>query len=145
MAVQWRDRAITPAPPLTRERLAEVADRLGVRFPADYIEVVRTHQGGAPDPAVVALADGTETTFSMLLHFEDQPEGLDLLGIVEQSDLLPEKVIPFAADPGDNYFCFDYRLTDVAPPVVFFATDDPDAEPASLANSFTDLIDSLQE
>ena len=40
------------------------------------------------------LPDGTGTPFNMLLHFEDQPEGLDVLGIVEWSELLPDKVIP---------------------------------------------------
>jgi len=40
-------------------------------------------------------------------------------------------VIPFAVDPGDNCLGFDYRSTETDPPVVFLATDDPDAEPGA--------------
>jgi hypothetical protein len=81
----------------------------------------------------------------MLLHFEDQPKGIDILGVAEDSEVLPDKVIPFAADPGDNYFCFDYRSVQTDPPVVFMATDDPDAQPEHLADTFSELIESLQE
>ena len=49
-----------------------------------------------------------------------------------------------ALDPGGNYICFDYRSTETDPPVVFLATDDPDAKAERLAGSFTELIDSLQ-
>ncbi|MGI8720967.1 MAG: SMI1/KNR4 family protein [Geodermatophilaceae bacterium] len=145
MALRWRDCAITPAPPVGNERLAEVQQRLGVIFPQGYLEVMRTHQGAAPDRSLVTLGDGTRTRFSMLMHLEDRPDGLDLLGVLVRSESLPDKVIPFAVDPGDYYFCFDFRATDVDPPVVFLATDDSTIEPAFLADSFSELIDSLQE
>ncbi len=145
VTVHWSDRALKPAPALSEERLAAVQEQLGVAFPEDYLTVVGTHQGAAPDRTLVTLPDGTGTTLSMLLHFEDHPEGLDLLGILEFSEILPKRVIPFALDPGGNYFCFDYRSTGTDPPVVFLATDDPEAEPERLASSFTELIDSLQK
>lgn len=144
MAVQWREVALKPAPAVSDERIAEVQDSLGVTFPADYLAVVKAHQGAAPTPNGVRLSDGTGTAFSMLLHFEDEPEGVDLLGVTEGSTVLPDGVIPFAADPGDNYLCFDYRTTETDPPVVFMATDDPDAQPQPLAASFTELIESLE-
>lgn len=144
MAVEWTDRAIQPAPRLGPERVAEIQQRLGITFPDDYIDVVRTHQGAAPERNSVTLPDGSTTTFSMLLHFEDQPEGLDVFGILEWSEVLPGMVIPFGVDPGDNYFCFDYRAAQANPPVTFMVTDDPDAEPEFLVDSFTELIESLQ-
>jgi hypothetical protein len=145
VAAQWHDRILKPAPRLSNERLAEVQARLGVRLPEDYLEVVRVHQGGSPEGGSVILPDGTGTPFNMLLHFEDQPEGLDVLGIVEWSELLPDKVIPFAVDPGGNYFCFHYRASDTAPPVVFLPHDEVNAETQHVADSFTELIDSLQD
>jgi cell wall assembly regulator SMI1 len=145
VAEQWHDRILKPAPRLSNERLADIQARLGVRLPEDYLEVVRVHQGGSPEGGSVILPDGTGTPFNMLLHFEEQPEGLDVLGIVEWSEFLPDKVIPFAVDPGGNYFCFDYRASDTNPPVVFLAHDDPDTQPERVAGSFTELIDSLQD
>ena len=146
MAVHWSDdTTITPAPPLSDERLAEIQDRLGVRLPADYVDVVRSHQGAAPDRTSVTLPDGTGTPFSMLLHLEDQPGCLNVLETVEWSEIVPDKVIPFAIDAGGNYFCFDYRCTTPDPPVVFLAHDEQDAQPERIAGSFTELIDSLQE
>lgn len=141
--VHWTDLVFKPAPPLSRERLAEVQQRLGVTFPEDYLEVVRRHQGAAPDRGSVTRPDGTGTIFNLLLHMEDEPEALSILGVIKWSEILPDRVIPFAIDPGSDYFCFDYRATDIDPPVVFMPTDDSYAEPEFLANSFTELIDSL--
>ncbi len=97
-----------------------------------------------PDRSVVTLLDGSQTTLSTLLHFEDAPEGLDVFGILDWSELFPDKVIPFAMDSLGNYFCFDYRATDIDPPVTFLAHDEREPEPEFLASSFTELIDSLR-
>lgn len=143
MTALWHRWGRAKADELTDEQLAEVQDRLGVRFPDDYIEVVRTNQGSTPDPSTVRLSDGTTTSLDMLLPLRAE-SGLDVLSCSEDSDVLPERVIVFALDPGDNIFGFDYRSTDVDPPVVFFAIDDPAAESEFLAASFTELIQSLR-
>ncbi len=83
MSLEWLDCALTPAPPLDVQRLADVQERLGVIFPEGYVEVVRTHQGAMPDRSLVTLLDGSQTTLSMLSHFEDAPEGLDVFGILD--------------------------------------------------------------
>jgi len=82
MTVHWIDRALKPAPPLSQQRLADIQQRLGVTHPQDYLDVVQTHQGAAPSRTLLTLPDGSSTTFSLLLHFEEQPVGLDLLGIL---------------------------------------------------------------
>lgn len=152
-AVRWYDRAFSPTPPVTDRRLIEAEARLGIRLPEDYLDVVRTYQGCAPDRWVVTLPDGTRTALSMLLHFEDQPEQFNLVRIVQDSAARYGKLIPFAVDPDCNYFCFDYRGesdhswsgTRWNRPVVFVPTADPNAEPQFLAAGFTELIDSLQD
>ncbi|MDQ3733601.1 MAG: SMI1/KNR4 family protein [Actinomycetota bacterium] len=150
-SVKWIDRAIVPAPPLTDDLISRVENRLGVRLPEDYLDVVRTHQGGAPDRGTVGLPDGAATSISMLLHFEEEPAGYNLVRIVEASDALYGKLIPFAVDPAGNYFCFDYRgetlhsssETRWNRPVVLVTVDSPEAEPQPVADGFAALIDSL--
>jgi len=151
-AVRWLDRVLIPAPPVSEARLAQVQARLGVRLPEDYLDVVRIHQGGAPDRDMLTLPDGTETSFSALLHFEDEPAELNLVHVVESSDALYGKLIPFAVDRDGNYFCFDYRgetsrssaETRWNRPVVLVAADNPVGEPQSVAAGFSELLDSLR-
>ncbi|SDW16484.1 SMI1-KNR4 cell-wall [Marininema mesophilum] len=40
--------------------------------------------------------------------------------IFRQNHGLPNKVIPVAVDPGGNYFCFDFRISETHPSIVFF-------------------------
>ncbi|MGI8720970.1 MAG: SMI1/KNR4 family protein [Geodermatophilaceae bacterium] len=51
---------------------------------------------------------------------------------------------PFGIDAGGAYFCFHYRLANIDPPVIFFVTDDLNAVPEVLADSFTEFLASLQ-
>ncbi|MCA1705516.1 MAG: SMI1/KNR4 family protein, partial [Actinobacteria bacterium] len=130
-----------------------IQNRLGIRLPEDYLEVVRAHQGAAPSRDRIALPDGTTTSLSMLLHFEPEPAQFNLVSIVENADTAYGKLVPFAVDPDGNYFCFDYRgetgnsssETRWNRPVVLVAADDPTAEPTPIADGFTPLINSLQE
>ncbi|MBA3278460.1 MAG: SMI1/KNR4 family protein [Geodermatophilaceae bacterium] len=151
--VKWRDRAIVGPAPLDDARIAAIEGRLGIRLPTDYLDVVRVHQGGAPDRGLIALPDGTVTALSMLLHFQDEPADFNLVRIVENSDAFLGKFIPFAVDPYGQFLCFDYRgdsahswaATGWNRPVVLHSTSDPHAEPVFVAGSFTELIGSLQD
>ncbi len=124
------------------ERLAEIQGRLGVRLPTDYLDVVRTRQGAAPDRSVVTLSDGSGTMFGMLLHFEDGHYG-NVFDILDWSEL-PNGMIPFAVDAGGNYLCFDYRSTATDPPLVLMSHEDSDAAPEIVAANFAQMINSLR-
>lgn len=142
--LEWTDWFLTPAPRLTDERIHIVERRLGVRLPADYLEVVRDRQGAAPSPSVVPLPDGSSTVLNALLHLEEQPEGLSLISAGCPDDLLPRWLVPFANDPGDNLFCFDYAADAAHPPVVFWPYDHLPDPPVWVADSFTALLSQLR-
>lgn len=146
MAVSWSDYELN-SPPVASEARVQASERvLGVPLPADYLAVARSEQGRAPSPATVTLADGSHTVFNHLLHFESSPESTSLIGVWQDlEDILPERVIPFAGDPGGNFFCFDYRNGAAQPPVVFWSHDDPQAPPQRVAASFSDLLERLAD
>lgn len=151
-ALQWHDRLFSVTPPLADERVAAAEARLGVRLPEDYLDVVRSHQGGSPDQNTVTLPDGGQTSLDLLLHFEDAEPTYNLVRIVQDSDAVYGKLIPFAVDSDRNYFCFDYRgETNHSSaesrwnrPVVLVAADSPQAEPQPVAGGFSELLDALR-
>lgn len=141
--MQWRDEAINGPGVADDEAVRRTERALRVRFPADFLEVARAHQGAAPDPARIDLPDGSVTAVGHLLHFEEEPwlsnivsRGFPLEGV------LAKGVIPFAQDIGGDVFCFTYRKTPDRPSVVYWSVD---TGMVPLAESFSAFVDLLHD
>lgn len=141
--VEWHDEAIS-SPPLADDAAVRAAERaLRVRFPADFLEVARAHQGAAPEPARVDLPDGSVTAVGRLLHFEEEPglsnvvhRGFPLQGV------LAKGIIPFAEDIGGDVFCFNYRKTPEHPTIAYWSVD---TGTVPIAASFTAFVALLHD
>ena len=144
----WRDKQWDGChSPLGPGRIEAVERALGVEFPADYRECIRTCHGGHPrenafwfdDPVVGRMG----SCLGVLLSFT---EG-DSENILETyNDLrvqLPSRTIPFADDGGGDFMCFSYKAGTTAPTVVYWPHGEADLIP--LASSFTDFIDMLRD
>jgi hypothetical protein len=139
----WQEDHIVPD-----EMINAVENKLGVKFPDDYIMVVKTNQGKTPwQPSSVKVRNGIDVV-STLLHFENyskEPK-YDIYSVIKQHELLSEeqssKLIPFQKSDGSSVFCFDYRTTEINPPIVFVNSDIEGEEAIiPVANSFTDFLE----
>ena len=104
--------------------MRQAQDDLEVDLPSDVLAVAQIHQGAAPVPAGIDLPNGFGTAVDHLLHFEDSPFVSNIVAaIFPLLDVLDEGIIPFAADAGGDFFCFDYRAESDHPSVVFWSVD----------------------
>lgn len=131
------------ARPLSRETLEETQAKLGVLFPASYVDCVLRNNGGRPVPSCFDFPGRPGAVFHRLLPVG----GDDTSGIQATLDALSGRIpaghIPFAADPFGNYLCFRYPGGNDAP--VFFWDHEapPNAAPAHVCDGFDALLRSL--
>ncbi|MGW4945001.1 SMI1/KNR4 family protein [Actinoplanes sp. NPDC004185] len=122
--VTWVDGAIDDPRRASDTAVREAQDELEVSLPAEFLAVAQIHQGAAPVPARIDLPDGFSTAVDHLLHFEDSPFVSNIVAAVfPLLDVLDDGIIPFAADGGGDFFCFDYRADNDHPAVVFWSVD----------------------
>ncbi|YCA42408.1 SMI1/KNR4 family protein [Bacillus sp. JZ8] len=151
--------------PVSRQFIEEIANKIGVVFPEDYIVCVMENNGARVSPEIFNVGE-KERVFGMLLTF-DQDDNESLYNIYKgYQDTLPDFIIPFAIDPAGNLICFDYKNHEKNPIVVFWEHEDAwekeilmkeeglseeEAEEAArenifyVANTFTEFLQKLYE
>ncbi|MDR6226171.1 SMI1/KNR4 family protein [Desmospora profundinema] len=108
-------------PNLTEDEIKEVEAALGISFPKEYKKIVQKYNGALIEPNVIDFND-EEEVFEMLIDLLPNQE-FNIVSTVkafQKRERLPEKVIPIATDPGGNYFCYDFRISESHPPIVFY-------------------------
>ena len=105
--------------PVTREETEEVAKKLGVKFPLDYIECAMKYNGAHVSPELFHV-EGKEKVFGTLLTYDKEDDEYIIEVFNDYKDTLPNKVIPFAYDPAGNLICFDYKNHEEDPIVIFW-------------------------
>jgi cell wall assembly regulator SMI1 len=132
-------------PPPTPEVIAAFEHEFNVSLPQEYVELLRHSNGGHPQADIVVEPQGIEYSNWAVNHFcylnEDQTGFHSLWRTTrEWRQVLPEKLIPIAADGGGNPFVLD---TSSAPARVL-VFDHEDWELIELAPSFEDFINRLE-
>ena len=147
MTVSWFNSAIRNPSPASDDQVQKAERELGVRLPADFLAIAKTHQGAMPEPECFDLPEGGKGSIKYLLHFEEEPFYSSIAALREPvNDVLPKKVIPFAEDSGGNLLCFDYRNSDETPEILFWDHEGNAPFPLqTIASSFTDLITRLRD
>ena len=132
--------------PVGADTVQTVGATWGVALPNDYIETARQFHGGSPSERCLDF-DGQEQVFGALLPLASDEEMTitDVRNAVQ--DRLPKGVYPFADDPADNLYCFDYRQS-TAPQIVFWyheiAESDHKNSIVPVAASFSAFLDMLR-
>jgi cell wall assembly regulator SMI1 len=96
---------------------------LGVSFPRAFRQLVSEHDGAEPDQREIDIEGERGKVFAVLLGLGDDSSNGMMWTHAILRDRLPEKVIPFAEDPGGSVFCFDFRSGSDNPPVVYWPHD----------------------
>ena len=133
----------------TGEELAAIERATGWRLPDDFREFALRFSGGAPNETDFDFADGQTGKFyasaAEFLSLKAADER-SILQSMQRIEYFPDGLVPFAADGGGNYVCFDFRTSGV-PNVVFWnhgrrgLTD----EISLVSRSFEDFIHCLKK
>lgn len=147
-SIKWRKRRTFQE--ATNSQIEEVEEKLKIKFPTDYKEFIKDHNGCSPIDKKVVLFQDSRESINNLLSIGDPTRPIDLLSTIDNvKDLLVDKIIPFATDAGGNLFCFDYRMSAQEPVIVFWdheiAYEDKESSISYVCDSFTELINKLYE
>ncbi|ERH56121.1 SMI1/KNR4 family protein [Bacillus sp. EKM208B] len=147
-SIKWRKRSTFQE--ATNSQIEEVEEKLKIKFPTDYRDFIKDHNGCSPIDKKVVLFQNSRESINNLLSIGDPTRPIDLLSTIDNvKDRLVDKIIPFATDAGGNLFCFDYRMSSQEPAIVFWdheiAYEDKKSSISYVCDSFTDLMDKLEE
>ncbi|MEC1750136.1 SMI1/KNR4 family protein [Bacillus mojavensis] len=147
-SIKWRKRSTFQE--ATNSQIKEVEVKLKIKFPTDYKEFIKDHNGCSPIDKKVVLFQDSRESINNLLSIGDPTRPIDLLSTIDNvKDRLVDKIIPFATDAGGNLFCFDYRMSPQEPVIVFWdheiAYEDKESSISYVCDSFTELINKLYE
>ena len=102
------------------DNIQAVENRFGIKFPKDFIDIVRKFNHGTASPGTFDTEHLKGRSFGQLLDFNLE----NTYNIISEYELiqdrLPPKVYSFSGDAGGNYLCFDYRKSDNNPEVFFW-------------------------
>ena len=118
--------------PFSDEDLKQVEEKLGVKLPASYVELMKVHNGG--DLAYSLLQSGRLEDGEAEI---DNIYGIDLEDGIGNSPYLVEEwemekgLVVFSGD-GNYQLAFDYRKDDEEPSIVYFE----DEKPKKIAKNF---------
>jgi hypothetical protein len=100
--------------PVTRTDIDEVEKRFGFKFPNDFWDLYLHFNGGQPDRN--RFVDGINVYIvDEFFPIKHGIPGLTLesnIQFIKADQLLPDYLIPFAINPGGDYFCFSTREND---------------------------------
>ncbi|SFC85380.1 SMI1 / KNR4 family (SUKH-1) [Bacillus sp. 491mf] len=128
-------------------QIQQVEQYFGIRFPNDFIECVKQHNGGHPRPKVFCIEGQEDSSFSNLLTFDLESQYSIIQRYENIKDRLVDRVYPFGRDSFGNFLCFDYRNGHQSPTVVFWDHEEEEMEKAifPVCSSFTELLNSLRD
>ena len=104
--------------PLAPADLDEIEQRFGFKFPHVFREHYLSYNGGNPDKNRFVGENGRYIVHDFL-PIKGSPLGtLDTLETTIQClkidrQLIPTQLVPFAVDPGGDYYCFSLRPDEV--------------------------------
>jgi len=140
------------AGPASDSDVEEAEALLGVKFPDDFVALMKSHQGMIPVPRFLRLFDPRrKTSFPPLMHVSRQHGGADYIPASarrRRAGGYPSELIPFASAGGQTHFALDYRDDPERPSVVYavleFGYDDPKTF-RRVAENVTDLLSRLED
>lgn len=140
----------TTAPPLD-EQYVKLVERMvgGLRFPADYLALMRRSNGGIPKSRVFTVGGNDRMVDRVLSFVPDYRTNKNFgwydVGVVwtQVEDRLGEGVVPFASLFAGDLLCFDFRKNHERPSVVVWdheQSDTGDPVTRTAAESFEGFV-----
>lgn len=132
--------------PLTREALSSAEAEIGLRFPPGLREHYLRANGSVPDAYIFRRGATTVAIFECL-PLRAESRGLSAMGayrsLVQEREIHPPYLFPFAVDGGGNLFLVDCRSEDGA--VYVWWHDEPEENLLDLRVGIADFWTYLAE
>src|SRR5690606_14631224 len=150
IVIEWEQREKM----IDRKVIAKVEEHLGIKFPQDYVEWAKKYHGGGPKNIEAFIDSGKFKGMSFYMLCSYNPEApyhyiLEDYEIYVKEAKLPDKLIPFGVDSGENLYYFDFRDGIQQPKIVWHDKDfHPDEYPESLVyicDTFTQFLSMLYD
>ena len=134
--------------PAEEQDIISIESALSIKFPSDYIECAKKHNGGNPSFQVYDFEGKQEAVFNGLLGLCSKESNFILDVYEDVQDRLVKGVYPFADDPFGNLICFDYRNNTGIPTVVFWdheiSQENREKAIIPICDTFTELLFKLR-
>ncbi len=125
----------------------DLETHLGVTFPADYREFLKSHAGGRPKETDFRIRDSRRPVVGIGTFLAVVPDAdYSIVQVRDWLEDLPKAILPIAEGPGGDYVCLDYRSGGV-PTIVYWHHDrvgDTD-EYTPVAATFAEFLELLFE
>lgn len=147
MTVNWKSYLWNKTVTASDEAIKNIEAKFNIKFPKDYLEIVKENQGKVPKPNIIKIGNIT-TGVNELFHFEknESYEGSAVLFNIEiLTGFAPDKIIPIMGTGGGNSFGFDFRKEPKNPSVVYIVSDLEGEEAIKpVADNFTNFLSLLK-
>lgn len=136
-------------PPLTAKDIDEFELNFGVRFPEDLRRHYLRVNGGEPIPSTFLIGeDRYDVQEFLAIKYAPAACSLEHMyrELVVENPHFPKDVIPFAVDPGGDFFLYNIANSDGQ--ILFYNSeyyDDPERSLVLLAPSLSAFLDGLVE
>jgi hypothetical protein len=144
----YANKFIRTVQPVTPTELAEVERVFRFSFPTQFRDHYLEHNGGRPqknlfkkDDTIFVINEFLPIKYGRTnCLFEDVFRDLKI-----EKQVLPEYLVPFADDPGGDYYCFSVRDRDLGSIWIYRGEyyDDPERALTYLESSLTEFIESM--
>ncbi|MDE5413260.1 SMI1/KNR4 family protein [Alkalihalobacterium chitinilyticum] len=132
--------------PLTPNLVTQAAERLKVKLPDSYIQLLNKQNGGHIKYTTYPANEPT-------IWGENHIQVEHLLGIGEKDSILDShyliqewglpKDIVILSGEGESWIAFDYRNTEENPPIIYIECESEENKVLKLANSFEEFLNGL--
>lgn len=145
----WNTNKDLLAPGVSKNRIIEVENELGIFFPNKYKQLISVYNGGPPIYRCFNYFDNYKKeliigSIDMLPLIDREDNVVETL--IDPPEFFPKGLVPFADDGGGDLTCFDYRNCKENPPIVFWVCGDNEGEDVHfVANTFEEFINILHE
>ena len=134
--------------PISVADLDKIERALGLAFPPDVREHYLKRNGGSPNRYLFKRDDRVYVVQGFLsVRFGPSHNRLENVfqDLKIDREILPKKLVPFAIDPGGDYYCFSVDEVDKGAIYVFVGehADAPERATLRLANSLPEFIEGM--
>lgn len=146
--MQYTNRFLGNERPVTATELNEVEKLLGFTFPDEFRQHYLEQNGGGPERCLFVKDDTIYVVNEFLPIkygksrnlFEDVFHDLKV-----EREILPAYLIPFADDPGGDFYCFSIRKQDRGSIWIFRGDyfDDPQRSHVFLCRSLCEFVEAM--
>ena len=137
--------------PIKLEDIEEIEIKYGFSFPKDFKTLYMKYNGGSPEKYLYRLEDIVLVVSEFLpVKYGTDKEQLEYYykDLVLDEKILPNYLVPFAIDPGGDFFCFSIRKEEDYGSIYIWRHEEyenPDAALLYVCCSLEEFIDGLKE